>query len=119
MFLIPLQLARWTEDQQDKEVTYTWSVFVCWSVCHTVLSVGLVPHPVPSSEAAAIGDNEGTTGRFREVLPAGVLLVEPYCWKDIVLKPPALSMSTTAVQTALLSLPPGSVVWQCQSLRVW
>ena len=76
---------------------------------------GLLPPPVTSSEATSGTDNDGANGpnshqRFREVLPSGVLLVEPYCWKDIVLKPPVLSMTTTAVQTAILSLPPGSVI---------
>ena len=79
-----------------------------------MLPPGLLP-PVPMvSNEIPEGDSEGTTvlnghQRFREVLPSGVLLVEPYCWKDVVLKPPVLTMRTTAVQTAVLSLPPGSV----------
>ena len=70
--------------------------------------LGIVP-PVQSGDEQP---SEGTTTaspvqKCREVLPAGVLVVEPYCWKDVVLKPPLLSITTTAAQTAVLSLPPG------------
>ena len=66
----------------------------------------------PSTQSGEEHPSEGTTTaspvqKCREVLPAGVLAVEPYCWKDVVLKPPLLSITTTASQTAILSLPPG------------
>ena len=73
-----------------------------------VSPLGIVP-PVPSGdEQPSKGTTTGSpVQKCREVLPAGVLVVEPYCWKDVVLKPPLLSITTTAAQTAVLSLPPG------------
>ena len=71
--------------------------------------IGIVP---PSTQSGEEHPSEGLTTvspvqKCREVLPAGVLVVEPYCWKDVVLKPPLLSIITTVSQTAVLSLPPG------------
>ena len=40
-------------------------------------------------------------------LPYGILIAEPYSWKNLVTGLPSLRIKTTGIKAAVLALPPG------------
>ncbi|KAL5457345.1 hypothetical protein EMCRGX_G034594 [Ephydatia muelleri] len=62
-----------------------------------------------------VHDQVGTDATAQECVVAGSLTVEPYSWRNVLPTPPVLKLTTSAVATATLSLPPGR---HCLRLRL-
>lgn len=75
----------------------------------------LVPRTPLNGEEMNTQEETSTDAPVLECVAAGTLTVEPYSWRSVLPTSPVLKMATSAVTTAMLSLPAGR---HCFRLRM-